>query len=83
MEIERSTLVRLGVSPDAASMALYHPLHDGQADPGAGKIRSLVKSLERAEHFLRLSHIETHAIVPYIKCASFTGRHASDFNAWV
>ena len=49
VEGERRALAGLALRLDPAAVALDDPLHDGQADAGAGEFGRLVQPFERAE----------------------------------
>src|SRR5258706_11675220 len=46
-------------------MAVDDALHDGQADPGAGKFVRAVQPLKYAEQFPGIAHVEAHAVVAH------------------
>ena len=52
-----------GFDPDLAAMPLNDPLDQSQADAGAFELFLPMQPLKYTEEFIRVSHIETDAVV--------------------
>jgi hypothetical protein len=79
-EIKSRPPVHRTFCPHTPAVAMDNALDGGEADAGPFELSSLVNPLECAKKFPGVSHVESGAIVPDIKCRrSFVG-HDTDFN---
>ena len=62
-ELKRRALADAGLNPDAAAMAPDDLFAEGQADTGAGILRSRVRALEDAEDALGIGGVQADAVV--------------------
>src|SRR5262245_28140004 len=80
-EVERRALIDVRLGPDAAAVSIDDALHYGQPDAGAVEFTVVVETLECAEQFSGVSHIESRAVVTDVKHACDTVRRGTDFDA--
>jgi hypothetical protein len=52
-----------GIRPHAAAVASDNAVHDGEANPGAGKVRHRMQPLKDAKEALRIGGIEAGTVV--------------------
>src|SRR3989442_1183482 len=69
-EVKRGALTRRSGRGHRAPMPRHDTLNRGQADAGAGELRSSMERLERGEKLLSISGIEPHAVIAYEKSAA-------------
>src|SRR5271156_3071757 len=72
-EIKSGSLIGLGLGPDRGSVLLNDPLHDGQSGSGSFKLRFRVQTLEYAEQFVCIPHIEASAVIAHEEDGRFPG----------
>src|SRR4051812_31216988 len=62
-ESERGALSRHAFAGSVATVAPDDTVHDGQADPGAGKLLVGVQAFEWTEKLVRVLHVEARAVI--------------------
>src|SRR5437660_10920773 len=80
-KVESGSLIGTASGPDPSAVTVDDALHNGQSDAGTREFTGRVEPLEDREKAVRVSHIESSAIIAHEKCAIRLVQ--AEFDFWV